>query len=748
LTNLKPGCSVALLAKLQTALRLEDSNGGAKLEVLIPVVSVSTVKPLDGGKWAVPRCEMGLAASGMTGTFTSNADEKEKGGDENLDGLKGDDLLPKFSPEEEEVEVQLAPAPRPPATLAWFALQSALGAVPLTPISLTMVNTPNAVPPASEAPEAERPPTAASEVLPPVREAQVSVKSESTEREEWVVGTMAAVSPWLGFGSSLVAVAIPPSEPLAEPNGEPIDHSQDGSSRSERRGISDGGGNNVDYDSGDESEDSDSDCEFEDPAINEQRIGCMSLERPVDPEGGADRFASPAIGVGQAADHIRAGFNGVERIKIRPAKEIDPIKHATGTALASWSAALVLQPLPGPNSGELGKAAACWLDASLSPLAAAIDNIARDQQEARRTARRTARAAVRAEARGSLKSEVGDGAAEELRGKDDKPLGFPSNSSYESQSVSSFVTLSPGAPLTIESVRALPPGSKVVLLEKYTFMPPFVDAGVEGDLRDGKVRFSGSDVVVDFPCRSGACLRPEQLTVCFPFQVPAVERVLLRVDGAGYDGCNGLWAIDSESPVFNGSTLYKKLMPDGKTFYYPGRNCSSSWCLGFTKQNEWSFFNCGSANDCPYCVKGTATELPLEGWAAKECMGVASMPRLSFVVSSKLQAEVRSLRVGEQRVFEASTSKGLTLRRSLDFYDRVDVVFSDGPKLGDLIEGEIVEPEKIEEPKKNSEELSEGASKFTVGSETDLISIMKEIESILKKHNPQNLSKMSSFFAK
>jgi hypothetical protein len=99
-------------------------------------------------------------------------------------------------------------------------------------------------------------------------------------------------------------------------------------------------------------------------------------------------------------------------------------------------------------------------------------------------------------------------------------------------------------------------------------------------------------------------------------------------------------------------------------------------------------------------------------------------------------------------VFEASTSKGLTLRRSLDFYDRVDVVFSDGPKLGDLIEGEIVEPEKIEEPKKNSEELSEGASKFTVGSETDLISIMKEMESILKKHNPQNLSKMSSFFAK
>jgi hypothetical protein len=467
LTNLKPGCSVALLAKLQTALRLEDSNGGAKREVLIPVASVATVKPSDGGKWAVPRFG---AAFGITGSFGISTDPirdhlarvgskhlptptgaalpftalsfedfvaKEGGsvaakavfasgiksakkviakGVGSTDGGQlgiaaegAAEIVKKSDTDGAAVKVSsVSTLPlRLPTEIAWLDLQgiigSALPEMAATPkdealrafrsaASADLPAAPAETPTGAAATtfKALLPPVAGSAPVPisPVRAATVSSISLSTGRGEWVVGTVAAVSPWLGTGSSLVAVAIPPSEPLARFGTAPT--------------LGGGGasGVSVEDDGGEDSEDSDSDCEFEDPAANEFRA--KRRRGKVDSRSGSGGFAAPALPMpwaGQAADHIRGGFRGMEQAnKSRPDNEIDPIKKTTGTALESWTAALVLAfpQAAAPSVGKLGDAAANWLDVALAPVAEAINQVAKATKEAHQDARRKARAAAKA----------------------------------------------------------------------------------------------------------------------------------------------------------------------------------------------------------------------------------------------------------------------------------------------------------------------------------------------------------------
>ena len=109
----------------------------------------------------------------------------------------------------------------------------------------------------------------------------------STERDEWVVGCVAASAPWVSAASALLAVAVPPGDPL-HPPGEGFVDSELGSGSGggaagggrggggAARGAAEGSNGSNDEDDDDEEA---SDCDGERPDANERR-GARRALRP------------------------------------------------------------------------------------------------------------------------------------------------------------------------------------------------------------------------------------------------------------------------------------------------------------------------------------------------------------------------------------------------------------------------------------------------------------------------------------
>jgi len=88
-------------------------------------------------------------------------------------------------------------------------------------------------------------------------------------------------------------------------------------------------------------------------------------------------------------------------------------------------------------------------------------------------------------------------------------------------------------PLTLEAARALPQGTRVVLLQEYNWLSPHVAAGAVGVITDTvEQRLVSERITVDFPGRSGAGPLPSTLALASS-AVGALPQGLAVVPPAG-----------------------------------------------------------------------------------------------------------------------------------------------------------------------------------------------------------------------
>ena len=141
--------------------------------------------------------------------------------------------------------------------------------------------------------------------------------SVATERDEWVIGKMAASGPWVADSSALVALAVPPNHifDLSDPEDDKPSKASDSSADGRN---ADGG------DDDDEWSDDDDDIDADDHGVG-----------GLPPAGAND---------GGYATHVAQGLRDQQGagMRARPLTEIDPLEAATSIPLQNWTALLLI----------------------------------------------------------------------------------------------------------------------------------------------------------------------------------------------------------------------------------------------------------------------------------------------------------------------------------------------------------------------------------------------------------------------
>ena len=210
----------------------------------------------------------------------------------------------------------------------------------------------------------------------------------ANERDEWVIGKMAASGPWVADSSALVALAVPPNH-IFEFSNQEEEGEKEGSSEAD--GSSGGGsshlGNEVkDGGSCGDADDDDewSDCDYEHDDVNVRRGAKQEKEAkasqamkapapgnaptrngfgapapPGNPGGFGSAFGArpmgngfgapppagnPGGGGGGLAVHVAQGLRNQQGagVRARPLTETDPVEATTGIPLRDWTALLLL----------------------------------------------------------------------------------------------------------------------------------------------------------------------------------------------------------------------------------------------------------------------------------------------------------------------------------------------------------------------------------------------------------------------